>query len=101
MENFDFDKIKEISISSLLDILLSLNGTEISILACILGYALTVNTTVNEQSVIGNFLELMGQFVLTSSAQTYNINSKNTTSNNELQKQINDLYKMFFQNKHF
>ena len=100
MDNFDYSKLKEMSISSLFDLLLSLNGTEISILACILGYALTVNTSVNEQSVIGNFLELMGQFVLTSSAQTFNINSKKVSSNSELEKQINELYKMFF-NKHF
>ena len=87
------------SISSFIDQLLTLNGTEISVLACILGYSLTVNTTINQQSTLGNFFELIGQFILTSAAQTYNLKSKTSTNNNDLQAQINELYKMFFHNQ--
>ena len=88
MNNFDYNNIKDMSLSSLTDHLLSLNGTEFSILACIIGYALTINTTINEQASLGNFFELLGQFILTTSAQNYKIKSQNIPSIQDIETQI-------------
>ena len=94
MTSFDYDKYKNMSFSSLIEALLSMSGTELSILASVIGYALTINTTVNEQDSLGNFFELLGQFILTSSAQTYKLQSNNSPSLDELQNQINHLYSL-------
>ena len=101
MDKFDFNSFKNTSISSFIDQLLTLNGTELSVLACLLGYSLTINTTINQQSALGNFFELLGQFILTSSSQSYNLKSQTSTSNDDLQAQINELYKMFFNKQNY
>ena len=95
MENFDFNRYKNISFSSLIDELLLLSGTELSILACLLGYALTVNTSIRDQNSLGNFFELLGQFILTSSAQNYKLESDKSPQTQDMQQQINELYKQF------
>ena len=94
MTNFDYDEYKNMSFSSLVEALLSMSGTELSILASVIGYALTINTTINEQNSLGNFFELLGQFILTSSSQTYKLQSTNIPSHIELQNQINHLYSL-------
>lgn len=94
MTNFDYDNYKNMSFSSLIDALLSMSGTELSILASVIGYALTINTTINEQNSLGNFFELIGQFLLTSASQQYKIESTNSPSLEELQNQINYLHSL-------
>lgn len=94
MNNFDYNNIKDMSLSSLTDHLLSLNGTEFSILACIIGYALTINTTINEQASLGNFFELLGQFILTTSAQNYKVKSQNLPSIQDIESQIKNIYEI-------
>jgi hypothetical protein len=79
MNNYDFSKFQNLSFSSLVDHILSLSGEEFAIFACILGYAIASSTDINEQDSLGNFFELLGQFLLTVSAQNYKIatNKKN------------------------
>lgn len=96
MDNFDYSKFKDLSFSSLIDKLLSLSGEELSILACILGFALANGTTIQEQNSIGNFFELLGQFILTTAAQNYKLQSHFSPSSQELKSQIDHLYNIIF-----
>ena len=49
--------------------LASLSPEEFTILACVLGISITTFLNNNEKNSIGNFLELMGQVILTNQAQ--------------------------------
>ena len=94
--DLNYSKFKDLSLSSLIDKLLSLSGEELSILACILGFAITSNTTIEEQDSIGNFFELLGEFILTTSAQNYKLQSSKLPSSQELKSEIDNLYNIIF-----
>lgn len=96
MNDFDFSKFKDFSISSLKEKILSLKGEELSIVACILAFVLTSNTTINEQNSIGNFFELVGQFILTSAAQNYKLKSQSSPSISDLENQIEYIMSVLF-----
>ena len=89
MDNINYEQFKNMSCSSFLDYLLSLSGNELSLLAIGLGFLLSSNIDNNKQNSLGNFLELMGQTLLTISAQ--NMVLQSSPSRIELQQQINDL----------
>ena len=89
MDNINYEQFKNMSCSSFLDYLLSLSGNELSLLAIGLGFLLSSNIDTNKQNSLGNFLELMGQTLLTISAQ--NMVLQSSPSRIELQQQINDL----------
>ncbi len=61
---FESEKLK-----SLAKWLYTLSPLEISSIGCVIGLIGIETLTVNEQNVIGNFLELIGQILLTSNAQ--------------------------------
>ena len=67
---FETEKLK-----SLAKWLYTLSPIEISTIGCIIGLIGSEALTVNEQNVIGNFLELIGQILLTSNAQASCVNS--------------------------
>lgn len=91
MDNSNYEKFKNMSCSNFLDYLLSLSGNELSLLAIGLGFLLSNNIDTNKQNSLGNFLELMGQTLLTISAQNMVLQAFPTR--NELQQQINELKK--------
>ncbi|MGV8983738.1 hypothetical protein [Clostridium sp.] len=76
---------------------------ELATLAAIIGIAIASKYTVNQQNVVGNFLEGVGQILLLIAAQaqyiqtpaenssTDNGNSNSDGKNADLQKQINEL----------
>lgn len=62
------------------------NPQTFSLIAVAIGYALTLGYTVNEQNSIGNWLILVGQYILTHAAQQQLIesrNANNTCNNND------------------
>ena len=85
--NRDFQKFKDMSCKSFIDYLLSLSSNELSLLAVFLGYLLSINIDASKQNSLGNFFELIGQLLLTISAQTFNFQPSTT----ELQQEINTL----------
>ena len=64
-----YDMFESQKLQSLAKWLYSLTPLEISTIGCIIGLIGIETLSVNEQNVIGNFLELIGQILLTSNAQ--------------------------------
>lgn len=54
---------------SLIDIVTSLSPFEFTFLASVVGYTLGIGLNVNQQNALGNWFELVGQILLTLSAQ--------------------------------
>ena len=66
-----------------------------SIIAVVVGYASVGNYTANEQNSIGNWLILVGQYMLTHAAQQQLIEGRKTQNNqNEVELIIDALKKM-------
>jgi len=77
--------------------------SELAALATVLGLIIASKFNANQQNVIGNFLEAVGQIILTIAAQAQNIQSQaanqggdngksNSSANSmDLQKQIDEL----------
>ena len=78
---------------------------ELATLATALGVIIAKQLNANQQNVVGNFIEAVGQSILTIAAQIQNIqsqsqdqsgntgNSNSNGSNKDLQKQIDELTK--------
>ena len=76
---------------------------ELATLSTVIGVIIASKLNVNEQNVVGNFLVGVGQIILIIAAQAQNIqslnenqngdngNSNSAVSNNDLQKQIDEL----------
>ena len=76
---------------------------ELDTLSTVIGVIIASKLNVNEQNVVGNFLVGVGQIILIIAAQAQNIqslnenqngdngNSNSAVSNNDLQKQIDEL----------
>ena len=89
--NFDYDAFKNMSCGNFINYFFSLSGNEISLLALGLGYLLSANLDTNKQNSLGNFFELIGQLLLTISAQNMVIESP--INHMKLQAEINELKK--------
>lgn len=82
----------DISCNAFVDLLLSLNPYELTILAFATAIILAPTITVNQQNALGNFFELIGQTLLNINAQEVNL-QPNAPSRQELNDKINRLEK--------
>ena len=89
----------DISCNAFVDLLLSLNAYELSILGFALGALLAPTITVNQQNSLGNFFELIGQTLLTINAQEVNL-QPNAPSRKQLNDKISKLEKELQALKH-
>ncbi len=80
----------DMSCNAFVDLLLSLNEYELAILGCAIGLLLAPTITINQQSALGNFFELIGQVLLTTNAQAVNL-QPNAPSRQQLAKKIKEL----------
>lgn len=85
-------EFKDMSCNAFIDLLLSLNEYELTILGCAIGLLLAPTITINQQNSLGNFFELVGQVLLTINAQAVNL-QPNAPSRNELLSKIQKLEK--------
>ena len=77
----------DISCNAFVDLLLSLNEYELTVLGCAIGLLIAPTITTNQQNSLGNFFELVGQVLLTVNAQMIN-QQPNYPSRKELSKKI-------------
>lgn len=100
----DDSELGDISCNAFFDLLLSLNEYELSILACGIGLLIAPTITINQQSSLGNFFELIGQVLLTINAQAINL-QPNAPSRYQLNEKIKMLEKeieeLRWKNLHF
>lgn len=89
---FDYNNFKNMSCNSFIEYLLTLTANELALLASVLGFLLAQGIDANKQNSLGNFFELIGQVLLTISAQNIEL-QPNYPSKQELQRQINYLKK--------
>ncbi len=80
----------DISCNAFVDLLLSINEYELTILACAIGLLISPTITINQQNALGNFFELIGQTILTVNAQAVNL-QPNAPSRLELNERIKKL----------
>lgn len=79
-------------IGSFADWLMTLPPFEFATLGVIIGYILSCNLTISQQNSLGNWLELVGQLILTFNAQGSGQIKRPTYQDiNNLQQQINEL----------
>lgn len=57
--------------------LFSLNAYEFTAIATLAGFIISPTLTINEQNSLGNFLELLGQVILTINAQNTTLSARN------------------------
>lgn len=62
--------------NSLCDFLFSFSGNEFAIIASIAGYIIAQNLQIDQMNSLGNFFELLGQFMLSIAAQENVIKNK-------------------------
>lgn len=96
-----FQKFDEIKFKDFTNELCNLSPTEFVTLGSVIGIIMTLYLDPNKQNTLGNFLEMIGQILLTSYAQATIVNPdyKNFTVSqaNELKEQI----LFFLKNKNF
>ena len=80
----------DLSCNAFVDLLLSLNEYELSILGFAIGILISPTITINQQNSLGNFFELIGQTLLTINAQTINL-QPNAPSRMQLYEKIKKL----------
>ena len=80
----------DISCNAFIDLLLSLNEYELTLLGFAIGFLLSPTITVNQQNSLGNFFELIGQTLLTINAQSVNL-QPNAPSRQQLNDKIKRL----------
>ena len=61
--------------------LFSLNAYEFTAIATLAGFIISPTLTINEQNSLGNFLELLGQVILTINAQNTTLSARNDNDN--------------------
>ena len=83
-------ELGDMSCNAFINLLLSLNEYELTILGCAIGLLLAPTITVNQQNSLGNFFELIGQVLLTINAQAVNL-QPNSPSRQDLYEQIKNL----------
>lgn len=89
-QEYDYENFKDMSCANFIDYLLTLSSNELALLAMGLGFLLSSNIDANKQNSLGNFLELIGQVLLTISAQNIEL-QPSYPSRQQLQQQINYL----------
>ena len=67
---------------SLADYLFSFTGNEFAIFSSIIGFIISQNLTIDQANSLGNFFELIGQFMITKAAQDQVLQSKQNNRNN-------------------
>ena len=67
---------------SLADYLFSFTGNEFSIISSIIGFVISQNLTIDQANSLGNFFDLLGQFMITKAAQDQVLQSKQNNRNN-------------------
>ena len=67
---------------SLADYLFSFTGNEFSIISSIIGFVISQNLTIDQANSLGNFFELIGQFMITKAAQDQVLQNKQNNRNN-------------------
>ena len=77
----------DMSCNAFVDLLLSINEYELTILGCAIGLLIAPTITVNQQNSLGNFFELIGQVLLTVNAQAVN-NQPSSPSRQQLNEKI-------------
>ena len=82
----------DMSCNAFVDLLLSMNEYELSILAFAIATILAPTITINQQNSLGNFFELIGQTLLTINAQAINL-QPSAPSRLELNEKIKRLEK--------
>ena len=89
--NFDFSEFS--------NWLFSLSPIDFVIIGTIAGLLISKNLTINQQNTIGNFLELIGEVILTYNAQEITLNNKYNNPYNlsiqDLNNKIDYLYQEF------
>ena len=93
--NFDFSEFS--------NWLFSLSPIDFVIIGTIAGLLISKNLTINQQNTIGNFLELIGEVILTYNAQEITLNNKYNNPYNlsiqDLNNKIDYLYQEFLKFK--
>lgn len=89
---YDMYEFGDMSCNAFVDLLLSINEYELTILGCAIGLLLAPTITVNQQNSLGNFFELVGQVLLTVNAQATNL-QPSAPSRTQLNERINNLEK--------
>lgn len=79
-------------VKNLAKILYNLDPLELTAIGCILGLVMSEGLDFNEQNTIGNFLELVGQVILTYNAQQETVEANSNLSISELESQIEYLH---------
>lgn len=96
MEDF-FNNFNNKDISSFADYLQKLSPLEYISIGCILAITISQCTNPNQQNTLGNFLEMVGQILLTSYAQASVVDPKYISASicetEALKKQIDLLFK--------
>ena len=93
-----FDEFLNCDYALIGDFLFNLSGFEYAVIGTILGIVISSKLSINQQNSIGNFLELVGQILLSISSQEYNrLNTQNNNAryqdnnNNDLIDRLNKL----------
>ena len=87
----DFDNFMNQDFKSFSRWLDSLNSYEFALYGVIAAFLIAPALDANSQNSLGNWLEEVGQILLTISAQTFNINNSNNF-NNDLERMKRDIY---------
>lgn len=85
-------ELGDMSCNAFVNLLLSLNEYELTILAFLIPLTIAPTITVNQQNSLGNFFELVGQVLLTINAQAVNL-QPNAPSRQQLYEKIMKLEK--------
>jgi len=85
-------ELGDMSCNAFVNLLLSLNEYELTILAFLISLTIAPTITVNQQNSLGNFFELVGQVLLTINAQAVNL-QPNAPSRQQLYEKIMKLEK--------
>ena len=67
---------------SLADYLFSFTGNEFSIVSSIIAFVISQNLSIDQVNSLGNFFELLGQFMITKAAQDQVIQNRRQNNQN-------------------
>lgn len=88
-------QLSEDKVKSFVKIIYDLSPTELITTGCIISIIICQFTTYNEQNTLGNFLEMVGQILLSSNAQAATVDPKSISpSLCQIEKLKNELLKI-------
>lgn len=85
MHSKEFDNFVNYDFRAFSDWLFSLNPYEFSMIAVLMGVIISPTLTINQQNSLGNFLELLGQVILTINAQATTLGQSSRLHNLEIE----------------